>query len=88
MKLCIIYLITINLAAFIAMFIDKQRAIRKQWRIPEKVLFLIIIMGGSLGGNLGMNMLRHKTKHPKFKYGFPIVLIIQIIIAYIGLNYK
>lgn len=82
MKLSIIYLIGINIVGFVAMFIDKQRAIRKKWRIPEKNLFFIAFIGGSLGVILGMNALRHKTKHIKFKYGFPIMLIIQIAFIY------
>ena len=83
MKLCIIYLVSINLALFIAMYLDKQRAIQRKWRVPEKTFWLLAMVGGSLGGILGMNIFRHKTKHLKFKYGFPIVLIIQIIITYI-----
>lgn len=83
MKSCIIYLVVINLIGFIVMFIDKQRAIKKKWRIREKTLFLIAIIGGSFGGILGMNIFRHKTKHQKFKYGFPIILFIQIGLTYL-----
>lgn len=77
-----------NAAGFIIMLVDKQRAIHKKWRIPEKTLFLIGIIGGSLGAILGMRVFRHKTKHLKFKYGFPIILIIQIVLTYLLLISK
>ena len=82
MKPYILYLVAINLVGFIAMFNDKQRAIHNKWRIPEKTLFIIAIIGGSLGAILGMELFRHKTKHLKFKYGFPLLLIIQIMLTY------
>ena len=63
------------------MFIDKSRAVHKEWRIPEKTLIGISVMGGSIGMLLGMNVFRHKTKHPKFYIGVPAILIIQIIIV-------
>ncbi len=88
MKPYIIYLILMNAAGFIIMLVDKQRAIHKKWRIPEKTLFLIGIIGGSLGAILGMRVFRHKTKHLKFKYGFPIILIIQIVLTYLLLISK
>lgn len=88
MKPYIIYLVIINLVGLSAMFMDKQRAINKKWRIPEKTLFIIAIIGGSLGGILGMKVFRHKTKHLNFKYGFPIILIIQIALTYIVLFNK
>ncbi len=84
MQLWMIYLMLINIICFMAMWVDKQRAVRKKWRIPEKTLFILAIFGGSLGGILGMNMFRHKTKHAKFKYGFPIILIIQIGLTYLS----
>jgi uncharacterized membrane protein YsdA (DUF1294 family) len=60
------------------MFIDKQKAIRNQWRISEKTLFMVAIMGGSVGSLLGMTYFRHKTKHVKFVVGFWLIAIIQI----------
>lgn len=68
------------------MYIDKQRAIKHKWRIPEKTLFLIAIVGGSIGTWCGMYLFRHKTKHVKFVIGFPLILIIQIIIVLYFLN--
>ena len=81
MKIFIIYLIIINLTGILIMFIDKNRAIHKEWRIPEKNLIGISIIGGSIGMLLGMNVFRHKTKHLKFTIGIPLILIIQITAA-------
>lgn len=60
------------------MLIDKRRAKRKKWRIPEKRLFFIALLGGSMGTTLGMHFFHHKTKHWYFKYGMPLILILQI----------
>lgn len=76
-----IYLLIINITGFIIMFIDKSRAIHKEWRIPEKTLLLISAIGGSIGMYTGMHIFRHKTKHLKFTLGIPFIFIIQIIIA-------
>lgn len=77
----LIYLLIINLAGFLSMFIDKRRAIKNKWRIPEKTLFLIAIIGGSLGSIIGMRKFRHKTNHIQFNFGMPAILIMQIITA-------
>ena len=74
----IAYLILINAAAFVLMFADKQKAIRGQWRIPEKVLLGVAILGGSVGAIAGMYTFRHKTRHAKFKYGLPLILLAQL----------
>lgn len=79
-KLILIYAIIINLVGFFSMFIDKRRAKKNEWRIPEKTLFLFAILGGSIGSNIGMRLFRHKTKHWYFVYGMPAILLIQIII--------
>ena len=78
MKYILIYLLFINLFGFFFMFLDKQKAKRGKWRIPEKTLFLFAFLGGSLGTTLGMRMFRHKTKHWYFKFGMPLILIVQI----------
>ena len=75
----LIYLLIVNLAGFLSMFIDKRRAIKNKWRIPEKTLFLIAIIGGSIGSIMGMKKFRHKTHHIQFKFGMPAILIMQII---------
>lgn len=81
LKLLLIYLIIINLLALFSMYIDKRRAIKNKWRIPEKNLFLIATLGGSIGSIAGMHLFRHKTKHWYFKFGMPFILICQIIIV-------
>jgi len=68
------------------MLIDKQRAIPKEWRIPEKTLICISIIGGSIGMLIGMSAFRHKTKHIKFKFGVPLILLIQIGSVLLYLN--
>lgn len=79
MKYFAIYLIIVNAAAFLLMLADKRKAKKKQWRIPEKVLFGSAIIGGSIGAILGMYTFRHKTKHTTFTVGMPIILALQII---------
>ena len=81
MKYLLIYLLVINLIGFFLMFVDKQKAKKGKWRIPEKTLFLIALLGGSLGTTLGMNTFRHKTKHWYFKFGMPAILILQIALG-------
>lgn len=76
----IAYVIIINIIGLLSMFIDKYRAIKNKWRIPEKTLFLIAILGGSIGSNIGMRLFRHKTKHWYFVFGMPAILIIQLVI--------
>lgn len=76
-----LYLLAVNLAAFFLMGLDKRRARRGVWRIPEKTLFLPAVLGGALGGVLGMRVFRHKTKHWYFRFGFPLLLIVQLALA-------
>ncbi len=76
-----IYLAIVNIVGFAMMGIDKRKAIRGAWRIPEASLFLVAIIGGSIGSILGMQVFRHKTKHWYFKYGMPAILILQIAIV-------
>lgn len=78
MSYFVLYLIIMNLIGFFAMFLDKQKAKRNKWRIPEKTLFLLALLGGSLGTTLGMRCFRHKTKHWYFKFGMPLILILQL----------
>ena len=80
-KNIIIYLLVINLLTFAAMWWDKHEAKVGDWRISEKTLFLLVLFGGVVGGILGMYVYRHKTKKWYFKFGFPIILIIEIIIG-------
>ena len=72
-----LYLLLVNLAAFLLMGIDKRRAKKNAWRVPEKTLFLPVLLGGGLGGVLGMKTFHHKTKHWYFRFGFPLLLVLQ-----------
>ena len=74
-----LYLLAVNLAAFAMMGLDKGRARRGRWRIPEKRLFLPVLLGGGLGGVLGMRLFHHKTRHWYFRYGFPLLLAVQLL---------
>ena len=73
----ILYLLLINLLAFALMGIDKKKARRHKWRIPEKTLFLSALLGGSVGAIAGMQFFRHKTKHWYFVIGMPAILVLQ-----------
>ncbi len=79
-----VYLLIVNVAAFALMGIDKSKAKRGAWRIPERTLFLPVVLFGSLGGTLGMLTFRHKTKHWYFKYGFPALLVVQVLLMVAG----
>ena len=81
MKLFLIYLLTINAAAFLFMLIDKWKAKKNRWRIPEATLMGVAALGGSIGSLLGMYTVRHKTKHLKFTVGIPLILVAQIALA-------
>lgn len=81
----------INLVGYFSMWSDKRRAIKGKYRISEKTLFTIAILGGSIGSILGMKHFHHKTKHWYFKYGMPTILIVQMIligslIYYLGIR--
>lgn len=72
------YILGINVIAFIIYGIDKLKAKKGKWRIPEATLLLFAIMGGSIGAWLGIKVWHHKTMHKKFKYGIPIILALQV----------
>jgi uncharacterized membrane protein YsdA (DUF1294 family) len=72
-----------NAAAFLVMLADKNRAKKKLWRVPEAVLFILALLGGSLGIWAGMYLGRHKTRHLKFVVGIPLILIMQIVLLYL-----
>jgi uncharacterized membrane protein YsdA (DUF1294 family) len=80
LSIVIAYLIITNIIGFALMGIDKRRAIRNAFRVPEATLFAIAIAGGSIGSILGMLIFRHKTKHWYFKLGMPLVLVFQLLI--------
>ena len=81
MKTIIIYyLIILNLAGFLSMGIDKSRAKRRKWRIPEHTLLLIAALGGSIGSLSGMYLFHHKTRKTRFSVGVPAILFLQILL--------
>ena len=86
MKFIFIYIAFTNILLFTLMSIDKQKAKLNQWRISEKTLFILALIGGSIGGILGMYTFRHKTKHLKFTLGFPAIVLFQIISVYLFFN--
>lgn len=79
LKNFIIYLIIINIIGFLIMWIDKRKAIKGNWRIPEKILFIVTALGGGIGSIAGMYTFRHKTQKIAFVIGFPVITILEII---------
>lgn len=77
----IIYLIVINLITFLTMYIDKRKAKKGKRRIPEKTLFILAFIGGSIGGIAGMYTFRHKTQKSRFVVGFPAILILEVLVG-------
>lgn len=81
MKLLFVYLLIINAVGFALMLIDKWKARKNRWRIPEATLMITAALGGSIGSLTGMYLVRHKTQHPKFTLGIPLILAVQLVIA-------
>ncbi len=79
-KVLLVWVLAWTLIAFALMGIDKWKARHDRWRIPEKTLFLAAVLGGSVGALAGMALFRHKTKHPSFTVGMPLILILQIVL--------
>ena len=77
----IAYFALVNIIGFALMGIDKRKARKNAFRIPEATLFAMAIIGGSIGSILGMQLFRHKTKHMSFKIGMPVILVFQIVIG-------
>ena len=81
MKYILLYLLIINAVGFLLMLVDKYKAKKKLWRIPEATLMGVAAMGGSIGSLIGMYTVRHKTKHLKFTIGIPLILAVQVVLA-------
>ena len=79
-KNLIIYLIIINIIAFLAMFIDKKKAEKNKWRIKESTLLILALIGGSIGAITGMYVFHHKTQKPRFYIGIPIIIVLHILL--------
>ena len=84
MNIILYYLLAINIASFFLYGIDKYKAKKGRWRISEAILLLMAVIGGSIGAWAGMRLWHHKTMHKKFKYGMPVIIIMQIaLVAYL-----
>lgn len=79
MRNIILYFIVINIFGFFIMWLDKRRAKKGAWRIPEKTLFIITALGGGIGTIAGMYTFRHKTQKIQFVIGFPFITILEIV---------
>ena len=79
--LLLVYLAVMSLIAFAAFGLDKFKAKTNRWRIPERTLFLLAILGGGAGAFLGMKVFRHKTRHCQFVFGIPAIMILQLSLA-------
>ena len=80
-EIVVIYLVVINVVAFVVYGVDKYKAKRGRWRTPEATLLGLAAIGGSIGAWLGMRVWHHKTMHKKFQYGVPLILIAQIALV-------
>ena len=87
LKIICAWLIVWSIVAFVAMGADKRKAQKGAWRVPEATLFLFALLGGALGATLGMHVFRHKTKHWYFRLGFPLILLVQLILV-VWLSWK
>lgn len=80
-KLILLYLLLMNAIGFLLMLVDKQKARKNLWRIPESTLLWTAALGGSIGSLAGMHAFRHKTRHKKFTVGIPVILALQVVLA-------
>lgn len=81
-RLLPLWLALMSLVLFAVMGADKRRAKQGSWRVPEKTLFLLALLGGAIGGVLGMRAFRHKTKHWTFAWGFPTLALLQLALCF------
>lgn len=77
-KILLIYLVVVNILTFLDFGLDKYKAKHGKWRTPESSLLMMAMAGGSIGAWMGMNTFHHKTRHLKFKYGIPLIMILQL----------
>lgn len=77
----LLWVVCASVVDFILMGVDKQRAQRQQWRVPEKTFFLVALIGGTPGAILGMHFFRHKTRHWYFRWGLPLMLAVQLALG-------
>ena len=88
MNIILYYLLAVNIATFFLYGIDKYKAKKSKWRISEATLLTMAAIGGSIGAWAGMRLWHHKTMHKKFKYGIPVIIMMQIaLVTYLHTNY-
>ena len=89
MEETICYLLAVNITTFLVYGIDKYKAKKGKWRISEATLLTMAAIGGSIGAWAGMRLWHHKTMHKKFKYGIPVIIILQVALAvYLLTNFE
>ena len=89
MNIILGYLLAVNITSFLLYGIDKYKAKKGRWRISEATLLLMAVIGGSIGAWVGMRIWHHKTMHKKFKYGIPLIIILQVALAvYLLTNFE
>ena len=81
MNIILYYLLAVNIATFLLYGVDKYKAKKGRWRISEATLLMMAVIGGSIGAWAGMRLWHHKTMHKKFKYGIPIIIILQVCLV-------
>ena len=82
------YLLVVNTLTFLLYGIDKYKAKKARWRISEATLLMMAVVGGSIGAWAGMRLWHHKTMHKKFKYGIPLIILLQIALVFYLYNLK
>ena len=87
LKYFLLYFLIINIVGFLSMGFDKYKAKHNMWRTPENTLLLIPLLLGSIGSYIGMHVLRRKTLHLIYKYGIPVIFIINIVCIYYIFQY-
>ena len=80
------YLLTINALGLLIMLADKRKAQKNLWRIPESTLLTLALLGGSVGCLAGMYLFHHKTRKPKFQFGIPAILLLQLLAGFVLVN--
>ncbi|MGN0051216.1 MAG: DUF1294 domain-containing protein [Prevotella sp.] len=87
MNIILYYLLAVNIATFLLYGVDKYKAKKNKWRISEATLLMMAVIGGSIGALAGMRLWHHKTMHKKFKYGIPVIIILQVaLVTYLHTN--
>ena len=87
MNIILYYLLAVNIATFLLYGVDKYKAKKSKWRISEATLLTMAAIGGSIGAWAGMRLWHHKTMHKKFKYGIPVIIMMQIaLVTYLHTN--